>query len=269
VTSISFDHMEYLGDTLEAIAAEKAGIFKRGVPAVIGDPAPATRHLLAREAVARGAAPVRVVAEEDLPRSVTATCDGTRFTLERGGHTREYDLALVGRFQATNAATALAMLESAGDPWWPGDEAARRALAGVRLAGRFQREGNIIFDVAHNPEGIRSLVDTLSSGCISGPLVVVLTVLADKDWREMMRLLATVVDTFVLTSAPTAPASRAWDPADAHAFALEHQWAATIETDFDRALDVALARGATVLVTGSFHTVGDALVRLQRSSVTA
>jgi dihydrofolate synthase/folylpolyglutamate synthase len=269
VTSIALDHMDYLGSTLEAIAAEKSGIFKRGVPAVIGDLAPTTRHLLANDAVARGAVPVRVVADEPLPRLTTVTCDGTRFVLERNGRERTYALALVGKFQAHNATTALAMLESAGDPWWPGDEAARAAIAGVRLAGRFQREGNLILDVAHNPDSIRALVETLSSGCLASPLVVVLTVLADKDWRAMMGLLARVVDRFVLTSAPTAPASRAWDPADAHAYATAQGWAATVEPDFDRALDAASASGATVLITGSFHTVGDAIVRLPRSSVTA
>ncbi|MFN8667323.1 MAG: hypothetical protein U0164_09020 [Gemmatimonadaceae bacterium] len=78
-----------------------------------------------------------------------------------------------------------------------------------------------------------------------------------------MSTLAPVVSHFVLTDAPTAPRSRSWRLADAEAYATGHGWAATAEHDFDRALALARARGATVLVTGSFHTVGDAMARLQ------
>ncbi len=81
----------------------------------------------------------------------------------------------------------------------------------------------------------------------------------------MMEQLAPVVSCFVLTTAPTAPASRAWDPRAAQSFAESHGWAAEVVPDFDRALERASELGATVLVTGSFHTVGDAMSRLQAS----
>jgi dihydrofolate synthase/folylpolyglutamate synthase len=78
-----------------------------------------------------------------------------------------------------------------------------------------------------------------------------------------MGVLAPVVDVFVLTSAPTAPASRAWNVAEALSYAKSRGWAAVLEPDFDRAIDTASSLAATVLVTGSFHTVGDAMARLQ------
>ena len=90
-----------------------------------------------------------------------------------------------------------------------------------------------------------------------------LTVLTDKDWRGVMNALSPVVDVFVLTSAPTAPASRAWQPADAFDFAKSRGWEAVLEPDFERAIKTASSLAATVLVTGSFHTVGDAMARLQ------
>jgi dihydrofolate synthase/folylpolyglutamate synthase len=94
-------------------------------------------------------------------------------------------------------------------------------------------------------------------------VAALLTVLTDKDWRGVMTELSHVVDVFVLTSAPTAPASRAWNAEEALAFAKARGWDAVLEQDFDRAIATASSLAATVLVTGSFHTVGDAMARLQ------
>ena len=94
-------------------------------------------------------------------------------------------------------------------------------------------------------------------------------VLADKDWRGIISELAPVVDRFMFTNAPSAPADRKWNPAEAHAFAKSLGFDADLESD----LDVALARGqkrcGTLLVTGSFHTVGDVMSRLQVSPFAA
>jgi dihydrofolate synthase/folylpolyglutamate synthase len=76
------------------------------------------------------------------------------------------------------------------------------------------------------------------------------------------------VDGFLLTDAPTAPASRAWNAGEALEYARARGWVAELVPDFDRALALAPVRGATVLVTGSFHTVGDAMARLQVSPTT-
>jgi dihydrofolate synthase/folylpolyglutamate synthase len=95
------------------------------------------------------------------------------------------------------------------------------------------------------------------------PLVVLLCVLDDKDWRGVMQELSAVGDHFVLTMAPTAPASRAWRTEHALSFAEERGWSAEASDDFDSAIEIARQRGSTVLITGSFHTVGDAMVRLQ------
>ena len=136
-------------------------------------------------------------------------------------------------------------------------------MAGVRLPGRFHREGRFIFDVAHNPDGASVLAATVKALGEPRPVAALLTVLTDKDWRGVMGALAPVVDVFVLTSAPTAPASRAWSAHEALAYAQARGWEAVLEQDFDRAIDLASALASTVLVTGSFHTVGDAMARLQ------
>jgi dihydrofolate synthase/folylpolyglutamate synthase len=263
VTSIGIDHIEYLGDTREAIAAEKAGIFKRGVPAVIGESEPAIRDLLAAMARERGASAVRIASVECRPRDISVAHDGTRFTLTLGDESRELHTPLTGTHQASNAAVALLALDAGGAPYATALGDAARALEAVRLPGRFQEVGKYVFDVAHNPDGAAVLARTLGAVGAERPVVALLTVLSDKDWRGMMEALAPRVDAFVLTCAPTAPASRAWDPRDAGRLAEERGWRAAVVPDFDEALALADREGATVLVTGSFHTVGDAMARLQ------
>ncbi len=168
-----------------------------------------------------------------------------------------------------NAATALAMLECAGEPYVEAARDPQAALARVRIAGRFQSVGSIIFDVAHNPAGCAVLCETLQSVLPARPLTCLMTALRDKDWQSMMSTLAPLVDRFVLASPPSVPADRAWTLAEALAFATEHGWPATAEADFDRALAAARSGGGTTLITGSFHTVGDAMARLQVSPLAA
>jgi dihydrofolate synthase/folylpolyglutamate synthase len=109
------------------------------------------------------------------------------------------------------------------------------------------------------------LAETLAELRPAAPVAALFCVLADKDWRRMMRLLAPVVDRFVLTTAPSVPPERAWAVNEAGQFATEAGLSAEIVRDFDDALARVAALGQTVLVTGSFHTVGDAMARLQLS----
>lgn len=262
VTSIGIDHVEFLGETREAIAAEKGGIFKRGVPAVIGERDDSIRILLGNLARERGATPVRDVVTECAPRDVVVRAEGTEFSLSLDHERGTVRTGLTGEHQAFNASLALLMLLAAGQPFAATLADARDALPDVRLPGRFQRVGQYIFDVAHNPDGAGVLAATLGTVHLARPTAAVLCVLADKDWRGVMEALAGVVDVFVLTDAPTAPASRAWDLNVAVDFARERGWEAFGEPDFDRALARAEAAGRTILVTGSFHTVGDAMTRL-------
>ena len=262
VTSIGIDHVEYLGETREEIAAEKAGIFKRGVPAVIGERDEGIRSLLAHLARERGASAVLDVDTHASPDEVTVTNEGTTFTMTVGGQRGVVRTGLAGAHQASNASLALLMLNAAGGDLSITLDQARDSLPLVRLPGRFQRFEPFIFDVAHNPDGAAVLAATVAAVRPTSPIAVVLCVLADKDWRGVMTTLARVVDMFVLTNAPTAPASRAWDLREAASFAAERGWNAVAESDFDSAIRRATTEARTVLVTGSFHTVGDAMARL-------
>ncbi|MBX7118052.1 MAG: bifunctional folylpolyglutamate synthase/dihydrofolate synthase [Gemmatimonadaceae bacterium] len=288
VTNIGLDHVEWLGHTRERIAPEKAGIYKAGVPAVVGEPDTPIREILRSEAARRGAGPIRVVAEEGLAADVRVTAAGTSFRWEplpgrlgvgaaaagggsggdagrRAAGPLDVTIALPGRHQASNAMVALTMLDAVPGPLRVPAAEAIPALARVRLPGRFSRHGAWIFDVAHNPDGAEVTAATLRAVAPAAPVVALVSVLGDKDWRGILRALGGAVDRFLLTNAPTAPASRAWVAAEALEFAKARGYQAELEPDFDRALAVAPSRGVTVLVTGSFHTVGDAMARLQVS----
>lgn len=261
VSTIGLDHVELLGDTIEAIAAEKAGIFKRDVPAVIGDTDPRVQRLLADDALRAGARSVTIVADRYRVRDVTVG-DGTRFTLDGPRGPMALRTPLVGRHQAFNTTFAIGMLDAAG-PSFAFTGADVGALAQVRLPGRFDRRGRYLFDVAHNDDGVRVLVEALAAAAVPRPVTAVVCVLGDKAWQPMLARLAGAVDALVLTDAPSAPPERRWPLADAAAHARSLGAQVTVEPALSAALALAAGGAATVVVTGSFHTVGDAMRCLQ------
>ena len=269
VTSIGLDHTDLLGDTLEAIAREKAGIFKRDVPAVIGEPSPPIRDLLAKCATDAGGRPVLLIDDEYRIDNVEISPHGTAFTLGSDGLHQQITTPLIGAYQARNTAVAIATVSMLGDDYHPPASDISKALAKVFLPGRFQRLGKFIFDVAHNPAGARTVAETMRALNPPGPRTALVAVLADKDWRGIIRELAPVVDRFVFTNAPSAPTERKWNPSEALAFATAEGLEADLEQDMDVALTRAEKSCETLLVTGSFHTVGDAMSRLQVSPFAA
>ncbi len=263
VTQIGFDHMEYLGASLGEIALEKAGIFKPGVAAIVGEREPEIRDVLVARAEQIGASPILVTGRDWHVSDVALTVAGTTFSLDADGSCRRLTTPLVGTFQADNTAVALAMLAGAGEPWRAIAADAASGLAEVRLAGRFHRAGRWLFDVAHNADGAETVAANVLATGLPHPVVAVVTVLRDKDWRGILRALAKVADRVIVTTAPTAPASRAWALDDVAAWAAAEALPVERLDDFGLALQRADETGATILVTGSFHTVGDAMERLQ------
>ena len=252
VTKVEMDHMKYLGDTLEQIAAEKAGIAKPGVPFVIGETVPRLVEVLAAEgARARGGAgPTVVVPAEARWRG---------------------ELGLAGPHQRRNAAVAEAVLGALPERYRPSEAELARGFARARIPGRFDRRGKWLFDVAHNPDGMRALVAALAAEELPRPIHALVSILGDKEWAPMLVELDRGIDRGVLTIAPTA-ASRGWttdwlqqwlqDPERPRAHAEWH-----LRPEFTRALAEVQAGAGTVLVTGSFHTVGDVMLTLGLAEV--
>lgn len=264
VTSIGIDHVEQLGPTREGIAREKGGIFKHGAVAVVGEPDRSIAEQLLAQARAVGARETFDLWRDAPPHGVDVDDRGTTFTVDAEGAALRVHTPLTGMHQASNTAVALHTVRLAGAPWWPGWSGAIASLADVRLPGRFHQVGRWIFDVAHNPDGAAVLARTLAR-VPARHLTALVCVLADKDWRGMLEQLSTVVTEFILTNAPTAPTSRAWDLAAAEAWVRERGWTVEAVPDFDAALERAAMRPGKTVVTGSFHTVGDAMDRLHVS----
>jgi dihydrofolate synthase / folylpolyglutamate synthase len=269
ITNVAMDHAEFLGHTLGAVAAEKAGIIKEGVPALTAEADPGLLELFRATARERGAPFTALDPVSDL-HHVEVGRSGTAFTFEtRSWGALRLTTPLIGRHQAINAALAVEALEHLPPHLRPDAQAVQSGVSEVRWPGRDQIEvvGDTtwLLDVAHNTAGVLSLVDVLDRLDLPRPLVALVGVLGDKDWRAMLPPLFRRADLGILTQPPTAPEERRWDPAEAMRVVSRDGGGdgcpLVTEPDFDRAFERA-ARGAgrgTVVVTGSVHTVGSAL----------
>lgn len=274
VTNVARDHAEFLGDSPEEIAFEKAGIWKPGVPAITAEIDPAALRVLRERAEAVGA-PFSALDEVACVDDVRLDAGGTTFRLgsDAWGECTLRTL-LVGAHQARNAALAAELLALLPAGLRPGWDAVERGFASARWPGRFQveRVGSTtwVLDVAHNPAGVQALAATVDAVDLPRPLVLVAGILSDKEWSEMLPPLLSRADAAVLTIAPTAPEARRWDPeAVASALPANVRIPVRVIPDFEAALQRAgtLAPHGAVLVTGSVHTVGDALSLLGLSGV--
>lgn len=265
LTNVSLDHVQLLGNTVVEVAREKAGIIKAGIPAVTGETAAAVLAVFAGRARSVHA-PLDVL-PVDAAQNVRVALDGTRFAQQTAAWgTLDMHTPLIGAHQARNVALAVAALERLPADLRPDARAVLQGAAQVDWPGRLQivqQSGTTwVFDVAHNTAGVHTLVDTIAQLELPRPLVMLVGVLGDKDWRTMLRPLQASADAVVLTLPPTAPAERRWDTAAVLAAVPAANTRAV--PDFMAALAHAwrTAHGGTVVVTGSFHTVGDALTAL-------
>ncbi len=204
VTSIELEHTDRLGTTLDAIAAEKAGILKPGVPAVMGDLPPEAAAVVEARAVEVGAPLARLGRELTLER-LEAGIEGTRFRLRDGALELEAALPLLGETAATNAALALACIRRLPDG--PDDpllvEAAGKGLAAARLPGRLEilaRAPWCIVDAAHTPASARALAAALAA-LPRERARLVLSVSAGKDLEAILAALAPRFDEVFVTRA--------------------------------------------------------------------
>ena len=268
VTNIALDHAEYLGNTIESIACEKAGIIKASVPVLTAERDPVALAVF-RKRAAELASPLHQLLANDVT-DVAYDIGGTRFELVTQRHgTIRLRTPLVGSHQAANVALAVRGAELLRADLQPSLRAITEGVDRVRWPARLQVEhiGTQLwlFDVAHNVAGVNALVAALRGLALRPPLVIVIGILGDKDWQAMLPPLFNLADAAVLTRPPTAPLNRAWDPQ--RVLDAVGSNGALVIHDFTAALEFARERAVngTVLVTGSFHTVGDALVALDRA----
>lgn len=262
VTNISYDHTAQLGNTLEQIAAEKAGIFKPGVPAVVSEAEDTVREVMERRAREVGA-PIRFVSDESPIVSVDAERDGLRYHTNRWGTIRG---ELTGDCQPRNTAVVLVAMETLRHQFPQIDkEAIRRGFAEVcsltGLQGRWMVCGHrplVVCDTGHNVGGWQWLARQISS--MPGRRHLVLGFVNDKDITAILDLVATIPDAelyFTQASIPRAmPADKLMELAAEHG--LNGRWYADVTDAYQKALADA-GEGDSVYVGGSTFVVADFL----------
>jgi dihydrofolate synthase / folylpolyglutamate synthase len=297
ITPISIDHVRYLGNTVTAIATDKAGIIKPGAVAVLAQQPIDAAEVLLRRVAEVGA----TVAREGLEFGVTSRelAVGGQLLGVRGllGSYEDLFLPLFGAHQAGNAACALAAVEAfaatpatddttgpAGEPAPLDDELVRAAFAMMSSPGRLEvvrRSPLTIVDAAHNPAGMAATVAALSEAFPVTDLIAILAVSEDKDVPAILDELEPVASELVVTANSS---SRSADPGKLAELAgavfgadrvravarlddaIELGVALADEADA-RSADVGGPPGAAlVLITGSVITAGDARLLLTRSA---
>jgi dihydrofolate synthase / folylpolyglutamate synthase len=264
VTSVALDHTEWLGPDRETIGVEKAGIFRAGRPAVIGErDAPAS---VLQAALAIGATPRQAGVSYEF-----APLPGGGFRYREGGFALDLPApALAAPCQPANAAAAICALRQL-DARLPVDAAAIAAgVAGARLPGRLQRIAGaveIVLDVAHNPQAAAQLALWLRRSPCHGSTQAVFSALADKDIPQLVGALMGSVDAWRLAGLPEV---------ERRGLAIEALWP-RVASLLSRSLSsrhasvaeaLATARasavaGDRIVVYGSFHTVEAALRELE------
>jgi len=259
VVSVGLDHMEWLGPDVEAIGREKAGIFRRGRPAICGMPDPPRTVV---ETAAEVGARLLVRGRDFHGRE---RADGTWDYADAAGSLDGLPPpALAGPVQVGNAATVLAALRELQARLPLGRDAMERGLGAVRLPGRFQRiaaagQFEWVLDVAHNPAAAATLAENLARHPVRGRTIAVCGMLDDKDVGGVLGLLRDRMDCWLAASTDGARGmSDVALVARAAAAGIRMAAAGTVPEAMRQAAAMARA-GDRVVVFGSFHTVGPAL----------
>ena len=255
ITNVSLDHCAWLGDDIEAIAAEKAGIMRADKTVIY-----ATQDIpsaIIRHADAIGSR--LIAAGRDYGWSV----DGDRWSW-RGEKHELHELArpsVPGDIQIQNAAGVLALLEATGFDTLLRKDVVANALGDLQLAGRMQSVGeNILLDVAHNPAASVVLAETLQLQKVAGSTSAILGMLDDKDVEGVVAPLSRHVDQWIAVTADSPRAAPAKELARRVANASDR--ACLISNSLSEAIEYARDNAGPddrILITGSFYVVGAAL----------
>jgi dihydrofolate synthase / folylpolyglutamate synthase len=267
ITPISYDHTEILGETLTAIATEKAGIIRDGGSVVSAPQPDEALSVIARTCEAKNARLVLV--GRDVEAHVEeSSLEGVRATVKGLYDTYPVRVHLLGRHQAVNAATAIAAVELLrAHSIQVASAAVRQGLAAVRWPARVELIDTApytIIDVGHNPASMGALKDALQQLLGGRRLILVFGMLATKDYRTVAAMIAPLAHT-IITTTPDNPHALGADLLAAEV----RRHGATVVAVPDRREAVERARALAgpddvLVITGSFYLVGEAREWLRR-----
>ena len=264
ITNIGYDHMHLLGNTLEQIAGEKAGIIKPGVPAVIGEFLEQTRKVFEHVANEKKA-PIRFAQELYQIRDKKWQEDSLDIHVRSAlsDKTEIFRLDLPGNYQAHNLLTVLTAVETLRDLNWNiSVDAVKKGLSQTRtltgLAGRWERirrKPDVVIDVAHNKEGIMQVIEQLRTTSYR-KLHWILGVVKDKDVDGMLSLLPPAANYYFTR----AQIPRAMDASQLAGIAEKYGLEGTCYENVQAALDAAMLQAGEedlILVCGSIFVAGE------------
>jgi dihydrofolate synthase/folylpolyglutamate synthase len=278
ITSLSIDHQRQLGNTIDSIAREKAGVFKPGVPAITVQQDPAAMRVLKSQALAIKA-----------PLSVTGTDIDFSYRFEtsreHGPHTRiclttptsrfeHLRVPLYGNHQAINCGLALAMLDRLKESGYKIDnDKATAGLEKVWLPGRMEMicdDPRIMIDGAHNAASIRALIHAIGQNIPYDSMVVIFGCNTDKDIQGMLQQLQYGADKVIFTRSNSPKAASPQDLADMYTEICGKMYQTALSlAEALRLARSAVSRGDLICITGSFYLIGQAKLRFQPDAVTA
>ena len=270
ITPIGFDHMEYLGDTLEKIALTKSGIIKEGSFAVLARQEPEVAQVLMHKSAQVDATPIREGIEFAVKNRALAV--GGQLISIAGvyGEYNDLFLPLHGAHQAANAATAIAAVEVFAGESKLDEEVVREALINATSPGRCEiimRNPTVIIDAAHNPHGAQSLKKTISEEFDFESIIGVVAPMGDKDVDGILEELESVIGRLIVSknsSHRAAELSELKSIADGifgndRVTAIESLQEALVKAIEQAKLDNGVSDSNTaVLVAGSVVTAGEA-----------
>jgi dihydrofolate synthase / folylpolyglutamate synthase len=273
ITSLSFDHMRQLGNTLESIAQEKAGIFKKGVPVVTVPQEPGAMRVLKRHALATKA-PISVTGHDI---DFSYRFESSR---EHGPHTRicvttptskfeHLRVPLPGEHQAINCGLALALLDKLKASGYEiDDEKAVAGLKDVSMTGRMEfisEDPRIMVDAAHNAASIKALIAAIGQHVPYDSMVVIFGCNADKDVRGMLEQLQYGADKVIFTRSSSPKAMYPHDLAEIYNEVCGKmcQTALTLREAL-RIAQSAVGKEDLICITGSFYLVGQAKMEFSK-----
>jgi len=268
VAPLALDHAEFLGDTIEKVAAEKAGIFKRGVPAIVAAQPREARNVIERQA-ARMSAPIKIAGED----WITTEESGRLVYQDESGLLDLPPPKLFGRHQLENAGLAIAALRTIDAPKlaphafegiakadWP---ARMQRLSGGRLAALVPTGAELWLDGGHNPDGGRAIASALADleERVSRPLVLLVGMLASKDSRGFLQNFAGLARRVV--TVPIPGQEKALPPSalaeSARAIGIPAQESPDLETAIADIGRFDLDQPPRILITGSLYLAGAVL----------
>lgn len=252
ITGIAFDHTEILGDTIEKIAWEKAGIIKENCPALYGGNDEKALAVIEKECEEKHSE--LTVKNPDLLKILSTTLDGTEFEFDG----KEYFIRLLGLYQPANAATVLAAIDVLRKHGFEISETAvKDGLSSAVWQARFEKiadEPVVLYDGGHNPQGVRAAVESVRAYFRDKKINLLVGILADKAHGEMAEDLAKIADR-VICIAPPSPRAL---PAEALAEEFCEAGAnARAANSIKEGVKIALSYKKPVLVIGSLYSYND------------